>query len=85
LSSTKYGGPGPGSQVHVPLHDELDLSVVRLTEGELKADVATALAGMLTVSTPGVSSWRAALEVARSLGSGVVHLAFDADAKPTGP
>ena len=96
LSSTKYGGPGPGSQVHVPLHDELDLSVVRLTEGELKADVATALAGMLTVSTPGVSSWRQALEVANSLGFGVVHLAFDADAKhneqvaqhcvnPTGP
>jgi hypothetical protein len=81
LSSTKYGGPGPGSQVHLPLHDDLDLSVVRLTEGELKADVATALAGMLTVSTPGVSSWRPALEVARSLGSGVVHLAFDADAK----
>ena len=79
LSSTKYGGPGPGSQVHVPLHDELDLNVVRLTEGELKADVATALAGMLTVSTPGVSS-RQALPT-RELGSGVVHLAFDADAK----
>jgi len=81
LSSTKYGGPGPGSQVHVPLHDELDLSVVRLTEGEFKAEVATALTGTLTVSMPGVSSWRQALEVARSLGSGVVHLAFDADAK----
>jgi AAA domain/Domain of unknown function (DUF3854) len=79
LSSTKYGGPG--SQVHVPMHDDLDVSVVRLTEGELKADVATALAGMLTVSTPGVSSWRQALEVASSLGAGVVHLAFDADAK----
>ena len=57
------------------------LNVVRLTEGELKAEVATALAGILTVSTPGVSSWRQALEVVRSLGSGVVHLAFDADAK----
>ena len=81
LSSTKYGGPGPGSQVHVPLHDELDLSVVRLTEGEFKAEVATALTGTLTVSMPGVSSWRPALEVARSLGSGIVRLAFDADAK----
>src|SRR5918999_3583171 len=81
LSSTKYGGPGPGSQVHIPMHDELDLSVVRLTEGELKAEVATALTGTLTVSMPGVSSWRPALEVARSLGSGVVHLAFDADTK----
>src|SRR5215212_8360654 len=81
LTSTKYGGPGPGSQVHVPLHDELDLSVVRLTEGELKAEIATALTGTLTVSMPGISSWRPALEVANSLGSGVVHLAFDADAK----
>jgi hypothetical protein len=81
LSSTNYGGPGPGSQVHVPLHDELDLSVVRLTEGELKAEIATALTGTLTVSMPGVSSWRPALEVPSSLGSGVVHLAFDADAK----
>src|SRR5215216_6078067 len=81
LTSTKYGGPGPGSQVHVPLHDDLDVSVVRLTEGELKAEVATALTGTLTVSMPGVSSWRPALEVPRSLGTGVVHLAFDADAK----
>src|SRR5215212_3012994 len=81
LSSAKHGGPGPGSQVHVPMHDELDLSVVRLTEGELKADVATALTGMLTVSMPGVSSWRPALEVSSSLGCSVVHLAFDADAK----
>jgi hypothetical protein len=67
--------------VHVPLHDELDLSLVRLTEGELKADVATALTGMLTVSTPGVSSWRPALPMLCELGSGIVHLAFDADAK----
>src|SRR5215213_8432042 len=81
FSSTKYGGPGPGSQVHVPLHDDLDMSVVRLTEGELKAEVATALTETLTVSMPGVSSWRQALEVPRSLGSGVIHLAFDADAK----
>jgi hypothetical protein len=81
LSSTRYGGPGPGSQVHVPMHDDLDVSVVRLTEGELKAEVTTAHTGMLTVSTPGVSSWRQALPMLCELGSGVVHLAFDADAK----
>jgi len=81
LSSKTQGGPGPGSQVHVPLHDGLDVSVVRLTEGELKAEVATALTGTLTVSMPGVSSWRPALEVPSSLGTSVVRLAFDADAK----
>src|SRR5215212_7124275 len=81
LSSAKHGGPGPGSQVHVPLHEELDLNVVRLTEGALKADVATALTEILTVSMPGVSSWRSAIEVPSSLGTSVVRLAFDADAK----
>ena len=81
LSSIRHGGPGPGSQVHVPMHEELDLNVVRLTEGELKADVATALTGMLTVSMPGVSSWRTAIEVPSFLGTSVVRLAFDADAE----
>ena len=56
LSSTKYGGPGPGSQVHVPLHDDLDLNVVRLTENSRRT-LPPPSPGMLTVSTPGVSSW----------------------------
>ncbi len=81
LSSQKYGGPGPGAQVHVPLHAGLGTKVARLTEGELKADAATALTGTLTVSAPGVSSWRAALPVLEKLGAETVHLAFDADAR----
>ena len=36
---------------------------IRLTEGELKADVATVLSGILTVSIPGVAMWRKALPV----------------------
>lgn len=81
LSSNKHGGPGPGAQVHVPLHEVNDLKVARLTEGELKADVATALTEILTVSAPGVSSWRQALPVLESLGAEWVYLAFDSDAK----
>src|SRR5262249_48391116 len=42
MSSAKHGGPSPGAQVHVPLHSSQS-DIVRLTEGELKADVATAL------------------------------------------
>ncbi len=53
---------------------------MRLTEGELKADVATALSGVLTISVPGVSAWRGALPVLRSLAPATVLLAFDADA-----
>ncbi|MHB1524617.1 MAG: DUF3854 domain-containing protein [Candidatus Dormibacteria bacterium] len=45
LSSAKYGGPGPGSPVHVPLGVTAHCQTVRLTEGELKADVATVLSG----------------------------------------
>jgi hypothetical protein len=82
LSSTSLGGPGPGSPLHVPLLEEFDPgTAARLTEGELKADVATALSGMLSFSVPGASSWRKALPVLRALGFTQVHLAFDADAR----
>jgi len=50
-----------------------------LTEGELKADVATALSGLLTVSIPGVAMWRKALPVLQHLQARQVLLAFDAD------
>src|SRR5439155_10944889 len=72
-------GAGPGAPVHVPRWDS-DTSRVRITEGELKADVATALSGVLTISAPGVSAWRGALPVLRHLAPTSVLLAFDADA-----
>ncbi|HYR61397.1 MAG TPA: DUF3854 domain-containing protein [Actinomycetota bacterium] len=79
VSSIGHSGPGPEAPVHVPRWDG-DTARLRLTEGELKADVATALSGMLTVSVPGVSAWRGALPVLRHLAPTTVHLAFDADA-----
>jgi hypothetical protein len=79
MSSAKYNGPGPGAQVHIPLHDGIDSSRVRVTEGELKADVATVLSGMLTISVPGVALWRKALPVLQSMAPEQVLLAFDAD------
>jgi hypothetical protein len=78
LSSTRYGGPGPGAQVHVPLHIGAH-DVVRVTEGELKADIATALSGMLTLSLPGVAHWAAVVPVLAGLHPRQVLLAFDAD------
>ena len=79
ISSTKYGGPGPGAPVHVPHHTGLSLEVIRVTEGELKADVATVLTGILTLSIPGVSAWRAAIPVLQHLQPRTIRLAFDAD------
>jgi Domain of unknown function (DUF3854)/Domain of unknown function (DUF927) len=79
LSSVKYGGPGPGSPAHVPLGVQAPAEVGRLTEGELKADLATVLSGLPSISAPGATNWRAALDVLQALSCRIVRLAFDAD------
>jgi hypothetical protein len=45
LSSTKFAGPSAENAVHVPLGIQTPAATVRLTEGELKSDVATVLSG----------------------------------------
>jgi hypothetical protein len=79
ISSTKHGGPSPGAQVHIPYHESLCGETIRLTEGELKADVATVCSGMLTVSVPGVAMWRQVLPVFEALQPQRVLVVFDAD------
>ncbi|MBN1270468.1 MAG: DUF3854 domain-containing protein, partial [Kiritimatiellae bacterium] len=79
LSSKKHGGPGPGAPVHVPVAAALTARDVRLTEGELKADIATVLSGVPTWSVPGVSAWRGAIPLVHALGVETVRLAFDGD------
>jgi hypothetical protein len=79
ISSAKHDGPSPGAQVHVPLFDGVPGETIRLTEGELKADIATALSSLLTVSIPGVAMWRKALPVVQAIQATRVLLAFDAD------
>jgi hypothetical protein len=54
--------------------------VSRVTEGELKADVASVLSRVRTLSVAGVGAWMSALPVLRELGAARVVLAFDADA-----
>jgi hypothetical protein len=78
ISSKKYGGASPGAQGHVPLASPHG-DTVRLTEGELKADIATVLSALLTISVPGVAMWRTALPVLQALSVPRVLLAFDAD------
>lgn len=78
VSSATHGGPGPGANVHVPLAAPSG-ETVRVTEGELKGDVATALSGLLTVSLPGVALWRQALPILQARQVRRVLLAFDAD------
>ncbi|MHB1952547.1 MAG: DUF927 domain-containing protein, partial [Sulfobacillus sp.] len=79
LSSRSHGGPGPGAHIHVPLHDGLATQTIRITEGELKADVAQQWTGILTLALPGVSSWRPVVPILRAFGAQTVLIAFDAD------
>jgi hypothetical protein len=79
ISSAKYHGPSPGSPIHVPLTSSASTDVIRLTEGFLKADIATALSGLHTIGLPGVSMWPAALPFLQTLNRPIVRLAFDMD------
>ncbi len=79
------GGYGPGSPIHVPLGLSHPLEMVRLTEGELKADSASLLSLKPTIATPGVGSWRRSIPIAKALGASVVLLAFDSDSATKPP
>jgi len=82
VSSKKHGGAGPGAPVHVPKFKySKEITKVRITEGELKADLATSISGILTLSLPGVTAWRQVLPVLKKIDVQTVLLALDADAK----
>jgi putative DNA primase/helicase len=79
VSSRAKGGVGPGAPVHVPIFQG-DKERVRVTEGALKADVATALSKVLTIGLPGVGAYKKAAAVLRELGAKVAVVSYDADA-----
>jgi hypothetical protein len=79
ISSAGHGGPGSGAPVHVPAGTPQEAELVRVTEGELKADIIQARTGLPTVSVPGAGSWRHSLAVLKSLSCKTARLAFDAD------
>jgi hypothetical protein len=81
FTSSTHGGPNAASAAHVPpIASQGSHEVVRVTEGPLKASIATSKTGLLTIGLPGVGSWRLALPVLKSLGAERVRLAFDSDA-----
>lgn len=86
LSSTRRGGPSAVHALHVPVGVESrSCALLRITEGELKADVATHLSGVPTLSVPGVGSWRLAIDAAKTLEPQLVQVAFDMDWKTKPP
>jgi P4 family phage/plasmid primase-like protien len=81
LSSKKKGGAGPRAPAHVPVHDAATaFEIVRITEGALKADIATKLSGMLTIGLSSVATWGRAAPGLRQLRANIARLAYDADA-----
>ena len=77
-SNGRLGGTGVANSLHFPLFDG-PRNVVRITEGELKADISTALSGVWTWSLPGVNSWRLALPILDGIKPEKVLVSFDAD------
>ncbi|MBL8793688.1 MAG: hypothetical protein JNM56_07280 [Planctomycetia bacterium] len=71
-------GPSPGSPVHIPLSVRVPATVVRVTEGELKANVCVAMDDTPTIGVPGVTQWRSALPVLKVMGAKTVIISFDA-------
>lgn len=83
LGRKMSGGAGQINLPHVPIFsgDKLVISVLRITEGELKADIATVLSGILTISFPGVGSWRLTLPIIKHFRPQKVLVAFDSDSR----
>jgi hypothetical protein len=82
ISSARHGGPGPLMGVHIPLNDVEHGGTIRVTEGTLKADVATCLDGIMSVGlSAGVCSWRQALPTIQAIGANTAVVAFDMDAR----
>jgi hypothetical protein len=83
LSAKNGNGPLSGSPCHFalpPVGKEHQTKVVRLTEGPLKADIATALSGVRTLAIAGVTNWKVGAAGVKLLNPEFVRLAFDADA-----
>lgn len=75
----KYpGGTAAKIAVHFPCVGKMD-KVLRVTEGELKADIATIISGVYTISIPGIAMWQWAIEAIEELKPEKVLLAFDSD------
>jgi len=70
-------GLSVASDLHVPKGTPQTADVIRLTEGELKADVAFVLSGLTTLGIPGVASWRKALPLLKEMNPKTVLVSYD--------
>ena len=64
------GGPSCGTPTHVPLGIQGPVAEVRITEGELKSDVAAILSGVPTIGFPVASRYRRRIDKPWSMSFG---------------
>lgn len=81
-SKNDPSGTGAIAMPHWPKTDKIT-STIRITEGELKADIATALSPCYTVSAAGVHSWRDAADAVLVQNPETIIIAFDSDKDET--
>ncbi len=78
-----------GTAAHLCPHHPLDRGdgggTMRITEGEIKADIATNITSTWTISIPGVGFWKYALEAIEEQNPEHVLIAFDSDKDHRGP
>jgi hypothetical protein len=80
LSSSTHGGAKADLVVHVPTWvDPWGAPELRVTEGELKADVASALLNSAVIGIPGVKSWELGRDAVLALKPTRVIVAMDMD------
>lgn len=71
--------PSPGTPCHVPIGITGPVDDLRITEGELKADIAFQLSGVPTISIAGVGTWETVLPLIERLQPKRLRIALDAD------
>lgn len=80
LSSTKKGkGAKAKVSCHYPTNFDPKEEILRITEGELKADILSHYFKENTISIPGVHAWKFGYEAVQKLNPKEVILAFDSD------
>lgn len=79
LWMSSQNGVSSGSHVHFPIDDYSSNPILRITEGELKADITSYHSKVPTLSLPGVSSWRMAIPIIQKNRPKLIKVAFDSD------
>ena len=76
----KYvNGTAAKAKIHWPLARPKVIQTLRITEGEFKADIATSMTDTYTISLPGISVWRLAIDAIKLVKPQRVLLSFDSD------